>query len=143
MSQKGGTIPTSIGRLWARGVIGAVTLALAVLACYGVLALTALLSLIGVRLALYEGAWAGAIIAFAAVTVLAVLPGFRRHRSAVPGLGAVAGGGLILYALLIDYRMPVELAGFVLLAGAVCADVLMRRRARRLRAGAAAHVPAG
>lgn len=130
MGRETGALAHTVGRLWARGTVGIITMTLAVLACYGLLALTALLPLIGVRLALDEAAWAGSIVALAALTVFAVLPGFRRHRSPVPGLGALAGGGLILHALLIDYRMLVELAGFGLLTGAVLVDAFLRRRAR-------------
>lgn len=130
MGRERGTIGSSVGRLWARGGGGIVSLTLALLACYGLLALTALLPLVGARLALDEGAWAGTIVALALLTVLTVLPGLRHHRSAIPGVAALAGGGLILHALLVDYQVLVELAGFVLLAAAVCADVVLRRRRR-------------
>lgn len=131
MARETATITSAAARLWARGAVGIATVTLALLACYGLLALTALLPLVGMRLVLDETAWAGAIVVLAVLTVAAVLPGARRHRSTAPGLGALAGGGLILYALLVDYHALVELAGFVLLAGAVCADARLRRRARR------------
>lgn len=130
MGGERGTIGTSVARLWARGVAGIASLALALLACYGLLALTALLPLVGVRLALDEGAWAATIVVLALLTVLAVLTGLRHHRSAVPAVAALAGGALILHALLVDYHVLVELTGFVLLAGAVSADVVLRRRWR-------------
>lgn len=129
MARGGGIIGDAVGRLWGRGTVGIISVILAVLACYGVLALTALLPLIGIRLVIDEGAWAGVIAALAVVTVLAVLPGFRCHRNAAPGVAAVVGGGLILHALLVDYRALAELAGFVLLAGAVFTDAFLRRRA--------------
>lgn len=135
MARGGEMIGVAVGRLWGRGTVGVISVTLAVLACYGVLALTALLPLIGVRLVLDEGVWAGVIAALAVVTVLAVLPGFRRHRKAAPGVAAVVGGGLILHALLVDYRVLTELAGFVLLAGAVFADAYLRRRAGGTAAG--------
>lgn len=124
----------AVGRLWGRGTVGVISVTLAVLACYGVLALTALLPLIGVRLVLDEAVWSGVIAALAAVTVLTVLPGFRCHRNAVPGATALVAGGLILYALLVDYQALVELTGFVLLIGAVVADAFLRRRAVRAAA---------
>ena len=130
MPRESTTAGNTAERLWARGTIGIVSLILSLLACYGLLALTALLPLIGVRLALDEATWAGAIVALAVLTVAAVLPGARRHGSFGPGMGALVGGGLILYALLVEYHMLVELAGFVLLAAAVCTDVHLRRRAR-------------
>lgn len=128
MARGSDAIGDTVGRLWGRGTVGIISVILAVLACYGVLALTALLPLIGIRLVLDEGVWAGVIAALAVVTVLAVLPGFRCHRNAAPVVAAVVAGGLILHALLVEYRMLVELAGFVLLAGAVFADASLRRR---------------
>lgn len=126
---------TSVGhavdRLWGRGMVGVISVILAVLACYGVLALTALLPLIGVRLVLDGAVWSGVIAALAAVTVLAVLPGYRCHRNAAPGTAALVAGGLILYAVLVDYQALVELAGFVVLVGAAFADAFLRRRASR------------
>lgn len=140
MAQEIGAVANAAARLWARGIVGVVTLALALAACYGLLALGALLPLVGMRLALDEAAWAAAIVALALLTVVAVLPGVRRHRSYAPGGAALAGGGLILYALLVDYHVLVELAGFVLLTGAVGADARLRRRARRRMAHTAAGV---
>ncbi len=119
----------TLARLWLRGAIGAAAMGLAVLSCYGVLALTLLLPLVGVRLVLDEAAWSGTIAVFTGLTVLAVLPGYRLHRGTLPGAGALAGGGLILYALLVDYRPEVELAGFLLLAAAVLHDGHLRRKA--------------
>ncbi|WP_435102751.1 MerC family mercury resistance protein [Arhodomonas sp. AD133] len=118
----------SLARLWLRGAIGAAAMGLAVLSCYGVLALTLLLPLVGARLVLDDAVWSGAITLFTVLTVLAVLPGYRMHRGMLPGVGALAGGGLILYALLVDYRLEVELAGFLLLAAAVLHDGRLRRK---------------
>lgn len=120
----------TLGRLWRRGVLGIVAVTLAVTACYGVLALAAFLPLLGVRLALDDALWGGTIVAFAALTVVAVLPGVRAHGARVPLAAAVAGGGLIGYALLVAYHPLVELAGFVVLAGAVAHDAVLHRRAR-------------
>lgn len=131
MSTDTNTLRSTIAALWLRGAVGTISMALTVLACYGVLALTLLLPLVGIRLSVDQAAWAGTIAAFAVLTVLAVLPGFRVHRSAAPGVGAVAGGGLILYALTVDYQFLVELTGFLLLAVSVLRDVQLRRRARR------------
>lgn len=124
-------------RLRLRGAFGAIAVALAVLSCYGVLALTALLPLLGIRLLVDPALWGGAIIAFTALTVVAVLPGARGHRSAVPGLVTLGGAGLVVHALLVEYRALAELAGFVLLVAGVVLDVRLRRArgptAHRLR----------
>lgn len=116
-------------RLWSRGIVGIVAAGLAVLACYGMLALTALLPLVGVRLVLDPTAWVAVIVVFTLFTMLAVLTRFRRHRSVLPGSAAIAGSGLILYALLVEYGALLELAGFALLITAVSTDVLVRHRA--------------
>ncbi len=123
----GGFIDTAAS-LWSRGIIGVIAAGLAVLACYGLLALTALLPLVGIRLVLDPTAWAAAIVVFTLLTLLAVIPGFRCHRSVLPGGAAIAGSGLVLYALLVAYGALIELAGFALLITAVSADALLRRR---------------
>ncbi|MFY0992026.1 MerC family mercury resistance protein [Halomonas sp. C05BenzN] len=111
-----------------RGLFGIAALCLALLSCYGTLALVGLLPLLGLGLALDEGAWAGTIAAFVVLTLAALAAGLRRHRAPGPLVLASAGGGLILYALFIDYRALVELAGFVLLAIATLWDLRQRRR---------------
>lgn len=125
-------------RLGARGAVGVISVALAVLACYGLLGLSALLPLIGIRFVLDEAVWAGTIVGFALLTLLAVLPGFRHHRSVLPGLAALVGAGLIAHALLVDYRALIEFSGFVCLVGAVCVDVRLRRSARGRSIGSVA-----
>src|SRR3546814_17928524 len=62
---------------------GAGTL-LAILTCYGTLALVALLSVLGVSIAIHEGAWAAAISAFAGLAVFGVALGYRRHGALRP-----------------------------------------------------------
>lgn len=131
MGQAAGGFIDTASRLWARGLVGAIAAGLAILACYGVLALTALLPLVGIRLVLDETVWVAAIAVFTLATVLAVIPGLRCHRSVLPGGAAIAGSGLILYALLVDYGVLIELAGFALLITAVSADALLRHRALR------------
>ena len=144
MNTGSGVLWHSFARLWRRGVLAVVAVTLAVLACYGVLALAALLPLLGMRLVLDASLWGGAIVAFTVLTVLAVLPGVRAHGAWTPVAAACAGAALILYALLVDYHAGVELAGFVMLAAAVVRDSLLRRRSRRpATAGAATGRPPG
>jgi arsenite methyltransferase len=113
--------------MWRRGFTGTVSLVAAVLVCYGTLAAVALLTMLGVGLALNEGLWAGAIALFALLAAAAIVAGFRRHRGYGPAALAMAGAGAILYALFVDYRMIVELSGFILLAGAAFWDIRLRR----------------
>lgn len=129
MGQAIGGFMHGAARLWSRGIVGMIAAVLAVLACYGLLALTALLPLVGIRLILDETVWAAAIVVFTLLTLFAVIPGFRCHRSVFPAGAVIAGSGLILYALLLDYDAVIELAGFALLVIAVSADAFLRHRA--------------
>ncbi|WP_341936419.1 MerC family mercury resistance protein [Marinimicrobium sp. C2-29] len=114
--------------VWRRGWLGMAGLGLAILTCYGLLAASGLLALMGVSLALNDTVWAGAIALFATLSLLSVLPGLRYHRSPWPGLFAGLGTGLVLYALFLDYRFLTELAGFVLLFIGVTLDFRRRRQ---------------
>lgn len=116
--------------IWARGTAGVAATGLAILACYGTLALAALLPALGLRLAVSDAAWSGAILLFTLLAVLAIATGARRRRSPVPALAAAGGAGLVAFALLVAYHPAVEAAGFVLLAGAAWRDAVLRRRTR-------------
>lgn len=114
--------------LQRRGLLGIAALGLALLSCYGTLALVGLLPLLGIGLALDEGTWALTIAAFVLLTLAALAAGRRRHRALAPTLLAVTGSAAILHALFIDYHPLVEFAGFVLLAVAAFRDRQARRR---------------
>jgi arsenite methyltransferase len=111
-----------------QGLAGLASLALALLACYGTLAALGLLAVLGVSLVLNETLWAGVIAGFGLLTSGAVAAGYRRHRAIGPGLLAVGGTALVLYALFARYSFLTELLGFVVLASAVAWDLLGRRR---------------
>lgn len=96
--------------------------ALAVLSCYGTTVLIGLLSLLGVTLAIDEGAWAGAIAVFAALAAIAVAMSYRRHRIVGPMVVAALGLGLILWVMFGSYSRVIELVGFVLLIAAALWD---------------------
>lgn len=114
--------------MWRRGFMGMAGLTMALLACYGTLAAVALLTLLGVSLALNETIWVGAIVLFTILTTAAVIGGMRYHRSSAAAILAVVATGVIMYALFIDYHMLTELAGFVMLAAAAGYDIFLRRR---------------
>lgn len=124
--------------IWTRGTAGIAAATLAVLACYGTLALAAVLPLVGVRLVVNNAVWNGMILLFTLLAVLAVVPGFRRHGSPVPGAAAITGAGLIAFAMLVEYNVLVELAGFVMLIAAAFRDTFLRRRQRLEALGGAA-----
>ncbi|MGM0784072.1 MAG: MerC family mercury resistance protein [Pseudomonadota bacterium] len=115
-------------RLARRGLLGVASLGLALMSCYGTLALVGLLPLLGIGMALDNGAWATAIAAFVLLTLAVQVAGFRRHRATGPPLLAAAGAATVLYALFVDYHALTELAGFVVLAGGVLWDLRRRRR---------------
>lgn len=117
-----------VASMWRRGFIGMAGIMLALLSCYGTLAAVGLLAMFGVGRTLDDTLWAGTIAGFTLLTVMAIIAGMRYHRGFGPTVLAVAGGALIHYALFVDYHALVELAGFVLLAGAVWRDIRLRRR---------------
>ncbi len=115
----------AIGR---RGLAGASALVLSVLACYGTLAATALLPVAGITLAVDQAAWSGAILAFAALAILAIGVGARRHGAYVPlGIG-LAGAAILAYVHLVDFGFGLELVGFAVLGAGVVLDLRARRR---------------
>jgi len=104
---------------------------LAIIACYGTLAVVGALSLMGVALAIDEGLWAGAIVFFALLAFIGLLLGWRVHRALPPVLLGVLGTGMILWAMAVAYSRPVEIAGFICLAAAAWLDLRARRGRRR------------
>ena len=100
--------------------LGGATTLLALLTCYGTGAVIALLSLLGVTVALHEGAWAGAISLFAVLAALIVGFGYRRHGHKGPAILALAGAAGVVWTMFGAYSTVLEIAGFVALtAGAL------------------------
>jgi len=110
-----------------RGLAGMLSLAMALLACYGTLGLVGLMSALGVGLAVDEGIWAGAILSFAWLACAVIALGVRKHGSFGPLVFGLAGSGTLTYTLLLDYRLAIEIAGFALLAIATAYDYRQRR----------------
>lgn len=117
-----------VASVWRRGLAGIASLLLAVLACYGGLMAVAILPVFGLAFGLDPTAWAGTIMTFTLFAALAIVIGGRRRPSLAPSVIAVAGTGLVGYALFVDYRMIVELSGFALLAAAAWLDLRARRQ---------------
>ena len=99
----------------------------AMLACYGTIALVAILSLLGVTLAVDPVAQAGLISIFAVVAAVVILLSAARLRRFGPALLAVAGTGLILWAMWGHYNWLVELTGFTALIGSTFWDWRIRK----------------
>ncbi len=109
---------------------------LSLTACYGTLGLIALLSVMGVTLALNVHIWAAVIVAFALLAVLGVTHGYRRHRNANPVRLAAIGAALVTWAMYGTESirsllgMPgfvVEFAGFAALVAAAFWDWRLKR----------------
>ena len=101
---------------------------MAAIACYGTLALVALMSLLGVTLAFNEAIWAGSIVAFTLAATLVIALGVKLHKSCKPLVPGLLGSALMVYTMLVDYRLVFELLAFALLALAIYLDYHLRRR---------------
>ena len=110
-----------------RGLWGTVSFVFALIACYGTLALVTLMSVLGVTLAFNEAVWAGAIVAFSLAATLVIALGVKKHKSVKPLLPGLAGCGLMIYTMFVDYRILLELSAFALLAIAIYLDYSLRR----------------
>ncbi len=113
-----------------RGLWGMAALVLALIACYGTLAVVSVLPLVGLSLTIDEGLWTATIILFTGAVVVAVAAGRRKHTSFTPLILAIMGAGFVGYALLGPYDRLIELIGFALIAGATFLDLRLRNAAR-------------
>jgi len=111
-----------------RGLLGSLALALSVLACYGALAATALLSLAGITLAINPALWAGTIVTLGALATAAVAAGVHKHGAITPLGFALAGSAALVYVQFVDYKVGLELIAFGLLTAGVALDFLQRRK---------------
>jgi FtsH-binding integral membrane protein len=110
------------------GRYSGVAVVLSIVACYGTLALVAILSLAGVTISVHEGAWAAVIVVFVWVAVLAMGVNFQRHRSFGPFVLSDIGALLVSWVMMVDYSRVLEVIGFALLIVAALWDRQVRRR---------------
>ena len=110
------------------GRYSGVAVVLSIVACYGTLALVAILSLAGVTISVHEGAWAAVIVVFVWVAVLAMGVNIQRHRSFGPFVLADIGALLVSWVMMVDYSRVLEVIGFALLIVAALWDRQVRRR---------------
>lgn len=129
-----GPVPRAAVRgITTRRIAGPIALLLSLLACYGTLAAVAVLSALGVTLAVNPGVWAGAIVLFAALATVIVGLGMRRHGSVAPLIPALAGTALLGFVMFVSFDRALELIAFALLAGAVYWDYRLRARPRDMQ----------
>lgn len=95
---------------------------LALTACYGTLAVLAILGALGIAIGLNERVWAGTIIAFAAMAAIGLFAARQRHGQIWPALLGTAGAALVTYSMVAGYSLAVELLGFALLVAATAWD---------------------
>jgi SAM-dependent methyltransferase len=139
--QRGATAPSMLAQyarradprralriLARRGLAGTAALVLSVLACYGTLAAVAVLSLVGVTLAINPALWAGGIVVLGALAAAAVAANVRRHGGYTALGFAVAGIVALTYVQFVDYSARFELVAFGLLAAGVMLDFLRLRK---------------
>ncbi len=104
--------------------------AASLLACYGTLAVIALLGALGVAVTLDERLWAGAIVAGAALAFAGLVLGAGRHRKPGPVLIGGLGAMVLGYAMYGQYSRLTEVTGFVLLSIAAVRDWKFRRASK-------------
>jgi ubiquinone/menaquinone biosynthesis C-methylase UbiE len=121
--------PRRLRRVGQRGLWGAVAAGIALLSCYGLLALVALLSVLGTTVELDPGLWAATVAGAAGLATLATALNLRRHRKPWPLLASLLGAGAVVYAMLGSYHALIEGGGFALLTGAVALDLYLLYRA--------------
>ncbi|WP_366555164.1 MerC family mercury resistance protein [Aquibaculum sediminis] len=106
---------------------------MSLIACYGTLAAIALLGALGATIALNQAVWAGAIVIFAWLALLALLLRYRQHRRFLPIVIAAVGVILITYTMTISYDRIIELVGFAFLCGGTLLDLRRGESVRRHR----------
>ena len=110
------------------GHYSGVAVVLSIVACYGTLALVAILSLAGVTMSVHEGAWAAVIVVLAWIAVLAMGVNIRSLRSFGPFVLSDIGALLVSWVMMVDYSRVLEVIGFALLIVAALWDRQLRRR---------------
>jgi len=121
--------PRRLRRVGQRGLWGAVAAGTALLSCYGILALLALLSVLGTMVELDPGLWAATVAGAAGLATVATALNVRRHRKPWPLLTSMLGAGAVVYVMFGSYHGVVEGAGFAVLTGAVALDLYLLYRA--------------
>jgi arsenite methyltransferase len=84
----------------------------------------------GVTIAVNEAAWAGAIVLFAGVALIAVFLRWWMHRRHLPIILAAIGFLLIAYAMFVSYSAITEFVGFATLCAGTLIDWRLWRAAK-------------
>lgn len=114
-----------------RGWVALAAAALSLIACYGTLAAVGLLGALGVTIALNEAVWAGAIVIFAWLALLALWLRWRHRRLVWPVILAAIGVAMITFTMTVVYARAVEVVGFAFLCAGTYLDWRAGSRGRR------------
>lgn len=112
----------------------AVGLLLALVSCYGTLALIAMLGAFGVALKINDRLWGAIITVLAAVSWLALVRNAKSHRRIGPVLLGLVGLSAIGWTMTIHYAFALEVVGFGMLFGGVLWDRSYCARRKRRQA---------
>lgn len=101
---------------------------LAIISCYGMLAVITILAVFGIAISVNETVWSGAIVGCSAIAVVGLGRGFLRHRHVGALILGTVGILAIAWVMLGVYSRTLEIAGFAALMAAALLDRRMYRR---------------
>lgn len=108
--------------------LGSAASLLAVVACYGTLAVVSLLSIIGISIKIDESTMAKLITGLLVLALGGMGYSYSVHRHPGPLMLSVASAAMLLWVFYGSYSKPLELAGFAALIIASIWDFRTKRR---------------
>jgi arsenite methyltransferase len=105
-----------------------VAVVLAVLVCYGSLALAGLLAQTGVTLTIHQGVRAAVSVVLVWLAVLGMGINLHRYRNFGPFILSDLGALLVSWVMVVEHSRAMESTGFILLMVAVFWDRSLRRQ---------------
>ncbi|MEE9300317.1 MAG: MerC family mercury resistance protein [Alphaproteobacteria bacterium] len=110
--------------------LGSAASLLAVVTCYGTMAVVALLSVIGIGVDLDDSVFVKIVTGLLVVALLGMAYSFRLHRHPGPFLLSLAAAGVLGWVFYGSYSQALEISGFAALVAASLWDFRSKRRAR-------------
>ncbi len=108
--------------------LGSIAGMLAVITCYGTLASVALLSFVGVSVAIDEALMVKLITFLLAIALLGMLYSWRLHKNFVPLLLSLLAAGMLIWVFYGSYSKLLEWMGFSLLIVASILDFCSKKK---------------
>ncbi len=109
--------------------VGTATSLLAVVACYGTLAVVALLPIVGISIEIDEGIMVKLVSGILILALAGMAYSCRMHRHPGPLLLSFASAALLIWVFYGSYSKPLELIGFAVLMVASVWDFRVKKRA--------------